>query len=249
MDSSKINIVSYKKKKSVKGENSIMLNVSLLQCTPEPEKKIAMAARLCYSPLTVSELEEKLDKKTIERLLQTVIERGHHAVLEHAIFTFGIDGVSRVCTHQLVRHRVASFAQQSQRYVRIKGELDYYTPVLIKANKEALEIYKNIMDNTKQAYDKLIEIGIDKEDARYVLPSSTASNIIMTMNVRELFHFLELRMCQRAQDEIRIIAYKMYEILSEISPLIFKYAGPTCKTKGICRDKVTDCPFYRKYIK
>jgi thymidylate synthase (FAD) len=226
-----------------------MLNVTLLQNTPEPEKKIAVAARLCYSSLTVSELEEKLDQKTIERLLQTVIERGHHAVLEHAIFTFGIDGVSRVCTHQLVRHRVASFAQQSQRYVRLKGELDYYTPVFIKANPEALALYKETINRTKETYDRLIEMGIDKEDARYVLPSSTASNIIVTMNVRELFHFLELRMCQRAQDEIRIIAYKMYEILSNISPIIFKYAGPTCKTKGFCKDKVTDCPFYKKYIK
>ncbi len=226
-----------------------MLNVKLLQCTPEPEKKIAMAARLCYSELTVNELENKLDKKTIERLIEIVISRGHHAVLEHAIFSFGIDGVSRVCTHQLVRHRIASFAQQSQRYVKIKGELEYYTPVVIKNNKKALEIYDEISKATKTAYDSLIALGIDKEDARYVLPSSTASNIIMTMNVRELFHFLELRMCQRAQDEIRIIAYKMYKILKEVSPLIFKYAGPTCKVSGICKDEVKDCVFYKKYVK
>ncbi|PLX16161.1 MAG: thymidylate synthase (FAD) [Candidatus Muiribacterium halophilum] len=226
-----------------------MLNVMLLSHTPQPEKKIAVAARLCYSKLTVSQLNEKLDDDTIKRLLQAVIERGHHSVLEHAIFTFGIDGVSRVCTHQLVRHRVASFAQQSQRYVKMKGELDYYTPVLIKRHEKANAIYEDIMKKTKEAYDKMLELGIDKEDARYALPSSTASNIIVTMNVRELFHFLELRMCQRAQDEIRIIAYKMYNILKEVCPIIFQYAGPTCKTSGICKDEVEECVFYKKYCK
>ncbi len=225
-----------------------MVNVTLLQHTENPERKIAIAARLCYSPLPVTELEHKLDDKTVKRLLKTVIQRGHHAVLEHAIFTFGIDGVSRVCTHQLVRHRMASYAQQSQRYVKIKGELDHYTPVLIEKDKEALDVYKDIVGKTKEAYDKLISLGIDKEDARYVLPNATASNIIVTMNVRELFHFLELRMCQRAQDEIRVIAYKMYNILRDVSPVIFEYAGPTCKTRGLCKDDVHECPFYKKYI-
>ncbi|MGM0608455.1 MAG: FAD-dependent thymidylate synthase [Candidatus Muiribacteriota bacterium] len=226
-----------------------MLNVKLLQNTPEPERKIAVAARLCYSELNIADLENKLDQKTIERLLRIVIERGHHAVLEHAIFSFGIDGVSRVCTHQLVRHRIASFAQQSQRYVKLKGDLKYYTPVMVKKDKNALKIYEKINKQAKKAYDELLMLGIDKEDARYVLPSSTASNIIVTMNVRELFHFLELRMCQRAQDEIRIIAYKMYYELEKVSPIIFKYAGPTCKTKKICKDNLKSCPFYKKYIK
>ena len=179
------------------------MNIELLSHTPEPEKVIALAARLCYSPSSIGELRQRLDSSDIESFLDKIMSLGHHSVLEHASFTFGIEGISRVTSHQLVRHRIASFSQQSQRYVSHKDEFTSIMPDTISENSEARQIFAFMSETVHKAYAQLVEMGIPTEDARYILPNATETKIVMSMNARELLHFFALRCCQRAQWEIR----------------------------------------------
>jgi thymidylate synthase (FAD) len=209
------------------------MNVTLIEHTPNPERTVALAARLCYSPTSIDDLREKLAASDIESFLDKIMSLGHHSVLEHASFTFGIEGISRVTTHQLVRHRIASFSQQSQRYVSHKEEFTSIMPDTIAENAEARQIFAFMSETVHKAYAQLIEMGIPAEDARYILPNATETKIIMTMNARELLHFFALRCCQRAQWEIREMSVEMLRLVRRIAPVIFRQAGPGC-VSGPC---------------
>jgi thymidylate synthase (FAD) len=142
-----------------------MIKVKLLEYTPEPERVVAMAARLCYSATGAEELSERLSEEQVQKMVKKMVALGHASTIEHVSFTFGIEGVSRVLTHQLVRHRIASYDQQSQRYVAAHG-FQYITPPTIEANPAAKERFDKLLSEIRSAYDELVEMGIPKEDAR-----------------------------------------------------------------------------------
>lgn len=207
------------------------LRVFLLKHTPEPEEALTLAAKLCYSPLGIAQLREKNLASDKEKFLNKIISMGHHSVLEHASFTFGIEGISRVTTHQLVRHRIASYSQQSQRYVQEKEQFEYIVPPAVKESKDACQAFEMMMHKLHSLYDELIEKGVPVEDARYVLPNAAETKIVVTMNARELRHFFQLRCCERAQWEIRQMGMQMLELVKGVAPIIFKNSGPTCLVK------------------
>ena len=210
-----------------------MNSVILIEHTPNPELTVALAARLCYSPSSIYKLREKLEASDIEAFLDKIMSLGHHSVLEHASFTFGIEGISRVTTHQLVRHRIASFSQQSQRYVSHKENFTSIMPDSISENPAARQIFSLMSESVHKAYTQLVEIGIPAEDARYILPNATETKIIMTMNARELLHFFALRCCKRSQWEIRAMSVEMLRLVKRVAPVIFREAGPGCAS-GPC---------------
>lgn len=218
--------------------------VEVIAYTQDPEKVVAAAIRQCYSKGSACDLKAKIDEATRARLIQQVIKSGHHSTIEHASFTFAIEGVSRALTHQLVRHRLASYSQQSQRYVPAEN-FNYIIPPKIKAKKVAREIFEKEIKTLAAAYKKLIELGIEKEDARFLLPNAVETKIVVTMNARELLHFFKLRLCNRAQWEIRALAYKMLQKVKPLAPNIFKYAGPTCETEKICWEGKLACPKWK----
>jgi thymidylate synthase (FAD) len=204
------------------------MKVALLQYTPEPERTVALAARLCYSPADIDELQQKISTADIGSFLEKIMSLGHQSVLEHASFTFGIDGISRVTTHQLVRHRIASFSQQSQRYVSHTQRFAAVVPPTISDRPELLARYEEQLAEMHRTYAEMVEAGIPAEDARYLLPNATETKIIVTMNARELLHFFELRCCERAQWEIRAMAVEMLKLARNAAPIIFRDAGPGC---------------------
>ncbi len=207
------------------------MKVELINHTPEPDRSAAHAALTCYSE-KVPEKEEMSQEK-IEEILGKIKESGHHSVIEHASFTFAIQDVSRTLTHQLVRHRLASYSQQSQRYVDIE-DFDPVIPDSIEEDEEAKKRFEGLMEEVKKTYMKLKEEDdIPLEDARFVLPNATKTNIIVTMNARELWHLFSLRCCKRAQWEIRDMANKMLESVKKKAPIIFKEAGAPC-VRGPC---------------
>ncbi|MEM0466066.1 MAG: FAD-dependent thymidylate synthase [Candidatus Thermoplasmatota archaeon] len=218
------------------------MNVKLISFTPNPEKISALAAKLTHSKIKPEELE-KLSVKELLPVLEQVMQLGHTSVVEHTYFTFAISDVSRSLTHQLVRHRIASYAQQSQRYVNLK-EPNYVIPPTIARNKKMKKAYEETMQRIWDEYNKLLALGIPAEDSRYVLPNAACTNIIVTMNARSLLHFFELRCCQHAQWEIRQLAQKMLAEVKKVAPTIFQHAGPMCKTKNICPEQKKDCPQY-----
>jgi len=220
------------------------MNVELISYTPDPERVSAMAGLLTHSKSKPRDLK-KASEKHLQKVLREVLKLGHTSIIEHACFTFAISDVSRSLTHQLVRHRIASYAQQSQRYVNLK-EPNFVTPPRIAKNKKMKNVFMETMNTLWRQYNKLLEAGIPAEDARYVLPNATCSNIIVTMNARSLLNFFELRCCLHAQWEIRKLAGKMLSEVKKAAPIIFKNAGPPCKTKGICPEKDKDCPLYPK---
>lgn len=204
------------------------MHVELLYHTPDPERAIATAARLCYAPVGAAELMETMPEERIHSVLATIMESGHFSTLEHASYTFAVDGVSRALTHQLVRHRIASFNQQSQRYVKFKDGVDVVTPDTIASDPERKALFDDAIAAAVSAYEKLLDAGVPAEDARYLLPNAAESKIVITMNVRELLHFFKLRCCNRAQWEIRAVADEMLRLVTPIAPHIFASAGPRC---------------------
>ncbi|MDR0453550.1 MAG: FAD-dependent thymidylate synthase [Deferribacteraceae bacterium] len=204
------------------------------------EKIAALAAKLCYSDASISDLTDAVAVSEQEKFLATLNRMRHHSVFEHISFTFGIEGVSRAFTHQLVRHRIASYSQQSQRYVAHTGGFDYIAPSSVAANTEALEKYNEIMNSIAGSYDKLAALGIPAEDARYLLPNACATKIIVTMNARELLHFFRLRCCERAQWEIRGVAVEMLKKVVSLAPSVFGLAGPSC-VSGACSEGRMSC--------
>jgi len=220
------------------------MNVKLIGFTPNPEKLPAMAAKLTHSKSKPQDLNKSSDKE-LKGILKHVMNLGHTSVIEHTSFSFAISDVSRSLTHQLVRHRIASYAQQSQRYVNL-NEPNYVTPPKIAKNKEMKKVYDKTMNNIWREYNKLLDLGIPAEDSRYILPNATCTNIIVTMNARSLLNFFELRCCLHAQWEIRQLANRMLKEVKKVAPTIFKNAGPVCKSKGICPEGKKDCPLYPK---
>lgn len=204
------------------------MKVKLIRYTPEPEKLVAIAARLCYSPIGVEDLDKQLSVEAAQKLVKFVIKSGHLSTTEHIYFTFGIEGISRALSHQLVRHRIASFNQQSQRYVKFKENYEYITPDSIKQNKKFNEKYKNFISDIHKFYKEMIDDGIEAEDARYILPNSSETKMIVTMNARELLHFFTVRCCNRAQTEIRDLATLMLKNVKKVAPVVFENAGPNC---------------------
>jgi thymidylate synthase (FAD) len=219
---------------------NIAMMVSLLQYTPDPESSVALAARLCYSSASIDELKEKISRSDIRNFLEKIMSLGHQSVLEHASFTFGIDGLSRVTSHQLVRHRIASFSQQSQRYVSHEERFAAVIPPTIAASPEFLARFEEELASMHKAYADMVAAGIPAEDARYILPNATETKIIVTMNARELLHFFRLRCCERAQWEIRAMAVEMLRLVKEAAPIIFRDAGPGCLT-GPCPEGNMTC--------
>jgi thymidylate synthase (FAD) len=214
------------------------LKVVLLNHTKNPDKICAAAAQSCYSERGASELFETTSDDKAKKMIKKVVGMGHLSVVEHAYFTFSVEGVSRSLTHQLVRHRVASYSQQSQRYVSMdKGE--YVIPPSIGSDPDSKRLYAKIMDDTLKAYRELAK-KVPKEDARYVLPNACHTNITVTMNARELWHFFQLRCCRRAQWEIRMMAWKMLWEAKKAAPILFENAGPGC-FRGPCPEGEYAC--------
>jgi thymidylate synthase (FAD) len=216
------------------------VQVKLINHTPNPDRAVATAMRLCYSAVGAEELMEKMTDEQVAKLVDKVVGMGHTSTIEHASFTFAIEGVSRVLTHQLVRHRIASYSQQSQRYVK-EHDFEYILPPSIAGRSEAKAKFEKLMENIRSTYDELIEEGIPAEDARYSLANATETKIVVTMNARALLNFLQERCCSRAQWEIRQMANLMLKEASKAAPLLFKKAGPTCITEGVCHEGAMSC--------
>jgi len=214
------------------------LKVTLLNYTKNPDKICAAAAQSCYSEKGASELFEGTTDERAKKMIKKVVGMGHLSVVEHAHFTFSVEGVSRSLTHQLVRHRVASYSQQSQRYVSM-DKAEYVVPPSIAADPASKKAFRQVMDDTWKTYRELAK-KVPKEDARYVLPNACHTNITVTMNARELWHFFQLRCCRRAQWEIRMMAWKMLKEAKKVAPILFENAGPGC-FRGPCPEGEYAC--------
>ena len=218
------------------------LRVRLISWTKNPEGTVTAAIRQCYSAVGAEELVKKIDKKKQKKLIALVKSSGHTSTVEHANFTFAIEGISRACSHQLVRHRIASYSQQSQRYVDLsKKELVYILPPLIKADEKKKLEFKKMMEGIEEMYKKMIKDGVKPEDARFILPNACETKIVVTMNARALINFFGLRCCQRAQWEVRALAEKMLKLARGKAPLLFEGAGPSCETEKICWEGDLSC--------
>lgn len=215
------------------------MKVTLLTHTPEPEKIIACAAKLCYSDSDIDSLLEGLTTDKIDKFIKKLTDLGHQSPLEHCTFTFGIEGVSRALSHQLVRHRIASYSQKSQRYVK-EGQFEYITPPSMTKDSMVHYAYDSYMVLVQGLYDELIKKGVPVEDARFVLPNACETKLVMTMNIRSLLHFFEERCCNRAQWEIRAVANEMLRICKEMAPNLFAYAGASC-VRGKCKEGPMSC--------
>ena len=217
------------------------MKVVLIRHTPDPDKSVALSARLCYSPVGVTELQEKMSDEEAARLVRMLVRMGHFSPIEHVTFTFAIEGVSRVLTHQLVRHRIASYSQQSQRYVK-EHNFESIMPPSIAAIPEAKAKFEACMQNLQDLYNDLTDhYGIANEDARYVLPNAAETKIVCTFNARPLYNFFNLRCCNRAQWEIRELAWKMMMECRKVAPVLFEKAGPDCVAKGTCKEGKMSC--------
>ncbi|MBN2285078.1 MAG: FAD-dependent thymidylate synthase [Tissierellales bacterium] len=239
------------------------LKVRLISHTPDPEKLVAAAAKLCYSDLAADRIMTDLDDKNTQDFIRMLMKLGHQSPVEHISFTFSVEGVSRTMTHQLVRHRIASYSQRSQRYVT-EGQFQYVVPPYIKKNEEAHRLFILAMENDQKYYDAISDLlyndhfnqflkeGQDEktakrnaekqsiEDARYVLPNACETKIMLTMNARTLIHFFEVRCCERAQWEIRALADGMLHEAIKVAPTIFRNCGPGC-IKGPCPEGAMTC--------
>ena len=239
-----------------------MANVILLAYTPEPERTVAAAAKLCYSSSGINQLNDSLTDEKAASFVEMLSEIGHESPIEHASFTVGIEGVSRSLLAQITRHRMASFSVKSQRYVR-EGSFEYVTPPEIAAEPEAKKIYDEIMAEDQERYDRLAAILKEKhikafmaegkdektaarlaekkaiEDARFVLPNACETQMVMTMNARSLMNFFKVRCCRRAQWEIQDVANQMLALVSAVAPNIFKNAGPSCLRGGCSEGKMS----------
>lgn len=218
------------------------MQVTLLSYTPEPDKLVAIAAKQCYSAKIASEIKKSLTDEEVAKFVQKLFDLGHESPFEHVSFTFGISGVSRNLSHQLVRHRIASYSQKSQRYVN-EGDMikKCIIPPSIDKNEELKETFVSLLQNLQNAYDIFVKAGVKKEDARYILPSACSTDIVVTMNARSLFNFFNHRCCTRAQWEIRLMANLMLKEVKKVAPNIFAKAGATCENLGYCPEGNMSC--------
>ena len=240
-----------------------MATVTLLACTPAPEKIVASSAKLCYSPADIGTLMEGLTEEKTASFVEMLAEIGHESPIEHAVFTFGIEGVSRSLLAQITRHRIASYSVQSQRYVR-EASFEYVVPPEIEKIPEAKAEFLRAMEEDQAHYESLTatlkaahkerllaegkpEKTADRlaekqaiEDARFVLPNACAIKMICTFNARSLLNFFSHRCCNRAQWEIREVAEQMLALVKEQAPHLFAYAGPPC-LRGACPEGKMSC--------
>lgn len=212
------------------------MRVTLINYTPNPELTIAAAARSSASPSTVTELWHKLSSHQVNSLLKQLLDSGHLSPFEHVSFTFSLEGISRVTSHQLVRHRLASYTQQSQRYVSVK-EHGYITPPTISARSDFLVKYQQALESAQELYCHMLEAGIPAEDARYILPQAIETKLVMTMNARELLHACSLRLCLRAQWEIIELFEKIKVEVEKVAPYLGSELKPKCYRLGYCDEK------------
>ena len=210
------------------------MKIKLLRFTTDAERLCGTAASTSIKSGSPSDIFEKIDAETAKQKIRRVTAYGHGSVIEHASFTFSIEGVSRAMTHQLVRHRIASYTQQSQRYVEYNTLESYVTPPSIEKDKKVKTNYEQTLTKISETYQNLLKMGIPKEDARFILPNAAKTNIIVTMNARELRHFFNLRCCQRAQWEIKQTATEMLKLAKKATPALFENAGPSCVEVGYC---------------
>ena len=239
------------------------LKVKLMAHTPNSDAIVAAAAKLCYSPVGVDGIMEKLTDEEVAKFVEHLVSMGHESPIEHVTFTFGIEGISRSCSHQIVRHRIASFSQQSQRYVKL-DQFEYIIPPEIERNEEAKKIFIESMNKCQEDYDKLVEIlfakhyqelldkGVSEkkaksqaekiaiEDARYVFPNACETKMVFTINARSLYNFFHHRCCERAQWEIRELATEMLRLVREVAPILFNNVGPNC-LNGACPEGKMTC--------
>lgn len=240
-----------------------MANVTLITYTPNPERTVAAAAKLCYSPASIDDLLDNLTEEKTAGFVEMLAEIGHESPIEHASFTFGIEGISRSLLAQITRHRIASYSVQSQRYVR-ESRFTYVTPPEIASVPQAREEFEKAMQAAQESYDRIAEILRDKhtrtltaqgkdektaarlaekqaiEDARFVLPNACDTKMVVTMNARSLLNFFRHRCCNRAQWEIRDVADQMLALVSAVAPALFSKAGPPC-VRGACTEGKMSC--------
>jgi thymidylate synthase (FAD) len=209
------------------------ISVELLCHTPDPERVVATAAKACWTDKPIRRIAEDLTDAEIARLLPKVILRGHHSVLEHINFTFAIEGVSRVLSHQLVRHRMGSYSQLSQQR-HDESDFAYVVPPAILHDDDLLKGYRRCMGEARDFYMLLLTRGVPKGTARYLLPAACRTRVVVTMNARSLFGLLEQRLCGAEEWEFRLVAAKMQRELMNVAPRIFRFAGPKCETERVC---------------
>jgi thymidylate synthase (FAD) len=223
------------------------MKVKILAHTPEPEKLIAAAAKLCYSSSQVDEIMGNLTDEAVEKFLTKLVDMGHESPIEHVSFTFMIDGVSRALLAQITRHRLASFSVRSQRYVN-ENSFDYVIPPEITKDNYLRRKFVDKVEIMNDAYNYIVGSLMTQgrtreqaqEDARFALPNACATSIVMTMNARELMHFFNKRCCNRAQWEIRSVADEMLRQCKEVAPILFKNAGAPC-VSGNCPEGSMSC--------
>lgn len=218
------------------------MQAALIRYTPEPEATVAAAARLCYSRVGAMEILEKTDPTQVEKLLNHLLSSGHLSPFEHVSFTFAIEGLSRAASHQLVRHRMASYSQQSQRYVSFKN-LDWVTPPTIQRKPELASAFQGLIEEVRRLYVRMVEMGVPAEDARYILPNAACTNLVMTMNARELVHVCSVRLCLRAQWEIRDLFARVKVEVEKVAPRIGAELMIKCDRLGYCDEKES-CGLY-----
>ncbi|HPU02125.1 MAG: FAD-dependent thymidylate synthase [Firmicutes bacterium] len=215
------------------------MHVELIAWTPDPERTVAAAARLCYSTASAAEIARALDPEKTRSFVNKLIEMGHQSPLEHVSFTFAVEGVSRALSHQLVRHRIASYSQKSQRYVD-ETNFTWITPPSIEKNPVAKEIFERQIEAIRRCYAELCA-AVPREDARYILPNACETKLVVTMNARSLLHFFRVRCCNRAQWEIRRLARLMLAEVRRVAPELFRNAGPPCETDNYCPEGEMSC--------
>lgn len=239
------------------------MKVQLISYTPNPEKTVACAAKLCYSPIGIDQVYDGLTEEKARDFVDMLSSMGHESPIEHVSFTFGIEGVSRAFLAQVTRHRLASYSVQSQRYVK-ENQFEYVTPPEIEADPKAKEIFIKAMEQDMENYHALADLLAQKhyqefleqgctekqarskaekkaiEDARFVLPNACDTKMILTMNARSLMNFFHHRCCNRAQWEIRAVANEMLRLVYQVAPALFRNAGPSCLT-GKCPEGKMSC--------
>ncbi len=214
------------------------LQVDLISKPENILKTIYTACKTCYSAkLPIDIFDEAPDEEKMLSLVKKVISSGHYSTIEHIQFSFAISNVSRACTHQLVRHRHMSFSQKSQRYVREKGEFDYIIPEKIKNNETLKKKFEDFINTTSRLYQEFTDAGIPAEDARSILPNAASSSLVASLNLRELIHLANLRLCTRAQLEIRLMVKAMCDEVIRIEPWLSDYLVPKCIRLGYCDEE------------
>jgi len=210
------------------------MKVKLVAYTPNPEIVCAAAAQTSIKEGSLEKIFEEMTLERAQKIIRNVVGLGHVSIVEHASFTFAVEDVSRSLTHQLVRHRMASYTQQSQRYVKLNAASDWFVVPHTFKTAEQKEKFKERMAEITKWYDEAVAEGIPAEDARFYLPNAAKTAITVTMNARELLHFFGLRCCARAQWDIKELADLMLAEAKKVAPIIFENAGPNCVQAGYC---------------